>query len=104
MSLRQIFGIVLSALAAVATTVAVVRGLRVRDKNDVIESQSETIDRLERTQEYSVKSAVETRKIQEDYSEKVATLGTGTDPVADSLELLRELKGGSCRRVRPDNC
>lgn len=103
MSVRQIFGIILSTLATVATTVAVILGLRIKDKNEVIESQSETIDRLEETQEYAVKSDVETRKIQEDYDEKVASLGTGSDPVADSLDLMRELKGGSSRRVRPDN-
>lgn len=103
MTVRQVFGIILSALAAVATTVAVILGLRIKDKNEVIDSQADTIDKLEKTQEYAIKSDVEARKIKEDYDEKVASLGTDPDPVAGSLGLMRELKGGSGRRVRPDN-
>ena len=67
MTLRQIFGVILSALATIATTIAVVLGLRIKDKNEVIASQSETIDKLEKTQGYAIKSDVETRKIKEEY-------------------------------------
>lgn len=103
MSLRQIFGMLLSALATVATTVAVILGFRIKDKNEEIASQAETIDKLEKTQEYAIKSDVETRQIQEDYNEKIDSLNNSADPVATSLDILRDLKGNSSSRVRPNN-
>lgn len=103
MTVRQVLGIILSALASVATAVAVILGIKVRERGEVIEGQAEVIDRMERTQEYAVRSDIEARKIKESADEKVCSMRSADDPVSASLDVLRDLKGGSGSRVRPDN-